>query len=327
MLSLLALCAWQLPSGAQLEQDATLETWTRRIHMTIPATRRSKDKHPGIADVSLTLHQLAVIRSMIASLIWTVSLQTLLGEGWVQETVYRPTSRLITVSNHMRGIHTMFPFTSVAWNLLGLYFSMAGYIAYTTATHTDAASSFQPHTTTQYASAFPSWLLQATLIVWTLAAPSALLVASVIRYGIWPAVLKANKSTDNLKSFRNIMMHNMNVLFVLVELILLGGVPVQAAYWQLAPLLGILYVFFSWSMAHRWNCVNGGPQYIYFFLDTTVAGYAASKALLVLLSALLGFFGLLAFLSKLLDDSASWSLFARVGLVLMLCSLTMRFRD
>jgi hypothetical protein len=62
----------------------------------------------GISTVNL-----AIIRGCIACLIWAVTLQMTLGPGWIQQTAYRPNSKLRSIPNHMRGIKTLFPFTSM----------------------------------------------------------------------------------------------------------------------------------------------------------------------------------------------------------------------
>jgi len=288
-----------LPSLESLDRDATPEVFTQILFPNL-----------------LSVRQLALCRLTIAAIIWIMSIRTIMGPGWVQETTYRPHSKLLRTPNTLRGIRTMFPFTSVSWNILGIYFTLSGLI-------TLRAADPGPHGLNRFP--LSPWLLRTAMVTWEVSAPCTLLVAAVIRYAIWPTVLAAKANTANLKTFRNIMMHNANVLFAATEVALLGGVPVWPRYLVFAPLVGCAYVLFSWLMVHSWNTPDKGPQFIYFFFDTTL-GLDATKALLVLLLVLVAFYALFCGAEQLLQWLGS-SLVAHVGFVAVVCSLTMRFRD
>ena len=134
----------------------------------------------------MDLYTLAFIRLVIAMTAWGWSIEMIfISNGWVQETPYPKQSKLIRAPIKMSGIRTMFPFTSVAWNLLGLSFSLSSYIALKAA---------QGETVSP-------WILRLGLCAWEVAAPFSVLVAAVIRYAIWPKVL-AEGDTTNLKSLR-----------------------------------------------------------------------------------------------------------------------------
>lgn len=76
-------------------------------------------------------------------------------EGWEQFTSYMPASKLISVQNRLSGIKTMAPFTSVAWNLLGISFSLNTYIAYQGA----------------IGNSVNVWVLRAAVVAWDVAGP------------------------------------------------------------------------------------------------------------------------------------------------------------
>lgn len=296
-----------LPSWEQIDEIATISTFARA--------------EPWIGGV----WQLGLIRLCIASSIWATSLHILCGPGWHQVTKWKPASKLKSGATiKLSGIKTMFPFTSWSWNLLGLSYTLNAFIALCVATQQDAWIVELKH----------NWLLRFSLIIWEIAAPCAILVSTVVRFAIWEMVLKGGGDTANLKSFRNIMMHNINSVFVLMEVALFGALPVRYIELSLAPLFGVCYVLFTWSMSLRWSPGNG-PQFIYYFFDTTM-GKVTSISLLALLCALLLFYVLFATarigldtLSKTFPESAyeSIQLACHASFVVLISSAVCRFRD
>ena len=145
-------------------------------------------------------------------------------------------------------------------------------------------------------------------------------------------------------------MHNMNVFFAVTESALLGGLPVRWSEISLAPLVGCAYVIFTWSMSMSWNKREHGPQvrhgiavgtekslmfnrlqncffqFIYFFFDTTLPGFAPSIALLALMIALLIFFVIFASCERIMEW-ADAGLAGSLTFVILICSAVMRFRD
>ena len=210
----------------------------------------------------------------------------------------------------------MMPFTSLAWNILGLSFALSGYIAWKCSSASDT-----PDDVVQ----IPTWLLRTALLSWEMAAPFTLLVATVIRYAIWPTVLRSKESTENLKCTRNRLMHNANVFMALVETALLGGLPVHGSHVAVGPLVGCMYVLFSWSMTLQWN-PSQGPQFIYFFMDTTLPGYAPSVALVALLLVMMVFYAFFCWASALLRY-LNGGVVTHVLFAAAICCSVMRFRD
>ena len=205
----------------------------------------------------------------------------------------------------------MFPFTSVSWNLLGLSFSLNAYITHQTIHGYDV----EPR------------LLRLALLLWECVAPFTFLVASVIRFVIWPKVLAVGGDSSNLKHWRNKLMHNANVWFALSETALASGLATNPSHVGIAPLVGFVYVFFSWSVANTWvEHAKYGPQFIYFFLDTTLPGGKPTFALLSLLVTLMVFYGLFSAADIVLQHLGG-RLWAHLLVAGLLGSSVCRFRD
>lgn len=231
---------------------------------------------------------------------------------WEQATSYLPQSKLQRgVFIQMRGYRTQLPFTSWAWNLLGLSFALNAIISLTFAYG--------------YSSLITSpTLLRVALLTFETAAPTTLLVACVVRYAIWPRVLQAGGDTAQLKGFQAIVMHNVNVMLALVEVSLLGGIPVRFSHFPVAPLFGIIYILFTWFMIPRW--IPGSAQFIYFFFDTTLHMKFMVISLLSLLLILLTFYGLFGAFDQVLTHLQGGPLVHAFAVVL-LSSVVCRFRD
>lgn len=305
--SVAAIMVNLVPSGEELDQVATLQTFARA--------------EPWIGGT----WNLAIIRGIIALSIWATTLHVLCGPGWTQITNWKPGSKLKPNTRiTLKGIKTMFPFTSFSWNLLGISYTLNALIAYCVATGNDE----------WIVNMRNNALLRAALMIWETAAPCAILVSTVIRYAIWEMVLKGTGDTSNLKAFRNIMMHNMNSVFVLAEVALFGGLPVRFSEVSLSPLFGATYVVFTWSMQHQWAEKEHGPQFIYYFFDTTM-GKATTISLIALLCVLLLFYVLFATARVGLDELSLWfgeeqrhiQLAGHFVFTSLLSSAVCRFRD
>jgi hypothetical protein len=294
-----------LPAWSQIDEIAVTETFTRRIFPEL-----------------ISLRTLATIRTVQALIVWAVSFHSIfLSKGWEQRTSYLPDSKLKMVFNKLKGLRTMFPFTSVSWNLLGVAFTLSAYIAWSAVAAIELSGAYDTDT----ANVVHIFVLRTAILVWEVAAPNTLLVAAVVRYVIWPGVVRAGGDTTNLQHLRNGLMHNGNVLLALTETCLTGGLPVRWSEVSLAPLLGCTYVLFSWYMTDKWNEKQNGPQFIYFFFDTTV-GATTSYALVALLAVLLIFYTLFVSVEHILAFmDGGWPF--HVVFVVAVSSVVMRFRD
>ena len=132
----------------------------------------------------ISLRQLAWIRLAMALTVWTTTLAVAMGPGWMQQTAYLASTKLKRgVPNRLKGFKTLLPFTSWSWNLLGLALTLSSYIAFQldkNENERNIASAVVVH---------PA-LLRLALVTWEVAAPCTLLVAAVVRYAIWPGILR-----------------------------------------------------------------------------------------------------------------------------------------
>lgn len=170
--AMLSIFSLLLPSWQEIDKVAVVENFT---HVVFPDL--------------MNVYTIVYVRLLVALSIWSLSFYLVfIYEGWDQFTSYLPASKLISVPNRLSGYKTMMPFTSLSWNLLGLSFSLNAYIGY------QAAAGH----------AVDQWVLRAAVICWDIAAPFTLLVAAVVRYAIWPAVLRKTGFTEGLKHWRNV---------------------------------------------------------------------------------------------------------------------------
>jgi hypothetical protein len=109
-------------------------------------------------------------------------------------------------------------------------------------------------------------VFRTAILVWEMAAPNTLLVATAVCCVIWPGLLRAGKDRNNWQMLLVLRVHNGNVLLALTEISLTGGLPVRWSEVSLGPLLGIAYVVFSWNMTDKLNTKQHGPQFIHFSL-------------------------------------------------------------
>jgi hypothetical protein len=161
------------------------------------------------------------------------------------------------------------------------------------------------------------------------------LTSTVIKYVIWPAALRAGpESPHNLAGWRNQLQHNCNSIFSLLEVTLLGGIPVSlhhitlpifvgCIYMILTWILGILYYFNSSTLNNtkgkntkgnntNTNKVVVGPQYIYFFMDTSM-GIMTTYCMIGLLLAMMIIYILFSLVIKILNTDTDTGVGEGVG--------------
>ncbi len=210
-------------------------------------------------------------------------------------------------------------FTSWSWNLLGFSFAFSGLL---TLYVDDLAKDYDPSEIIH----FPHMKLASRIciLLFEISAPAAMLVSVVVKYVLWPKAL-AGHGSANLKQFKILLQHNANIIMCLVEVGLLGGLPIRLADMALAPLFGIAYILFAWSMRFRW-VPSGDAQFVYFFLDTTLPGKTSTIALAGLLVMLLLFYGIF----MLVDDVIllfGGSFVTHALMVTIFSCIVCRFRD
>lgn len=271
---------------------ATLDTFCRRLFPNF-----------------LSLKVMALIRLLVASCAFSLTIHLIRGNGWDVNPNYKPHSKLRRVFIKLRGLGSLCPFTSWCWLFLGLSFALNGLIAL--AVDLGHSDLIQP------------WMLRTALCVWELSAPFSLLVSAVIRWSIWPIVVAGGKP-HNLGCFRNQMQHNANSILTLTETALLGGIPVIYTHLALSTLVGVIYILFSWFMgAYMYGEKGDGPQYLYWFFDTTL-GRTSTIALVALLFALTASFGIFVGVETLIQRLGG-NLLTNLAIVVGFSGLVCRF--
>ena len=284
-----------LPTMQSIDSIATIETFTVSVLPNIP------------------MFYLGVTRCLIAAF-FTVSTVVRLTRTEVKLTpVYRPNTKLSPKIIRLDGLRRLYFFTWWSFLLLTLSFLSSGTIPVMVSMGMEEQIS--------------PWLLRFALVSFEISTPVAFLVSSAVRYALWPAVLnkRGPTGTTNFTEFDALVSHNANVIFIMAEVCLLGGLPIVMEHMSIVPLYCLSYTFFSWFMANRW-LPNGGPQYLYFFLDTTL-GWTTSIALLLLCIVLLTFYIFFAKMSTLGDNYLGEDLLVRLVATVGLSSLVCRFRN
>mmetsp|Transcript_2380 Transcript_2380/g.6671 ORF Transcript_2380/g.6671 Transcript_2380/m.6671 type:complete len:324 (-) Transcript_2380:2293-3264(-) len=293
-----ALFLYWMPSLETLDEVARVETFTHRLFPDL-----------------LSLKHLGYLRLVFAGIFFATQLDFFLTGSELVST-YLPGSKLIPTALPVKGFRTFWPFTCVTWNILGTSFAIAGYIALQQAKDEGAAD-------------IPHWLLRAGIITWSMTAPHTALVSIVVRYALWPIVLKQGGNTDTFTSPRALLMHNFNIFSAICELSLLGGLPVRWCDVSFGPLLGCAYILATWFLQTSWgvNHQKYGPQFLYFFFDTTQPGHTPTTALLALLGVLLVFFALFASLESTVLPLLPGGVWGHVALAATVCGISMKFQD
>ena len=218
------------------------------------------------------------------------------------------------------GLRAQAAFTSWCWNLLGISFAVTGLL---TLFVEDRRTRFGFSNDEMNELPHMQWVLRASVLLFEIAAPLSSLVSFVVTYVLWPKALKGNGS-DGLKRIPILIQHNANVIMSLVEVGLLGHLPMRMSDLPLAPLFGIAYVFFSWSVRFHW-VPSGDPQFLYFFFDTTL-GKTSTIALVILVAILVVFYAIFV----LVDDIIAYfggGFSVHVCVVTTISMLVCRFRN
>lgn len=260
---------------------------------------------------------------------------------------YLPGSSLKQTLITLKGIRSMYPFTSWSWILLGFYFTLSSYISFQFVSiiyfvidnytlyniNINNNIDIENMLNTKITITISPYILRSCILFWETSGPFALLVASIIKYVIWPRTLQETGDTTQLRSFTTLCMHNVNVLFVVIEVCYMSNISILLLHISFAPMIGCMYVLFSWYVCMSWttNVKQYGPQFIYFFLDTTVPGYTPTIAILGLLFVLILSYIIFVLLSYILSfmegNNNILLLLYHTIFAIGICRLVMRFRD
>ena len=277
----------------------------------------------------LTIRQVALVRLFLGSVMILDTLYAFFYGKWEQDTeYYYPHSRLKAVRGiHFRGymytgsiksgLLTLSSFTMWSWTLEGITFVLLGGISlYLAADTTDTSAEV------------PAWIYRVALIGWNICAPTSLLVSAIVKYVLWPMALEQGGNNSNvLKHPGALLEHNWNVLSCLVEVALLGGLPIRYQDYIWSPLFGLVYVLHAYAVRQDWAPSEHGAQFQYPFLDTTL-GWRTTACLLALLGVLTLSFGIFCgldhFITETLDER---DLKSHLAAVLVIGAFVCRFRD
>ena len=277
ILCLLAVAIRNLPSNESLDEYAKLETFTNVYF-----------------EDYVSLPMITVFRLVMATIMLGQGATVFLWGCWEFDTVYHGTSKLTSATsvkmrgalhpegNLSSGLKCISFFTLWCWLLEGTSFLVNGMIPLL---HLVAPEQAQ-------ALLLSPWVYRSALVLWHAAAPASILVSAVVTYVLWPLALQQKGDTRrkllrSLSSRGALMQHNLNSVAALVEVGLLGRLPVLMNNVAIPLLYGIVYLIFSYSMAYSWaDDQRKGPQYIYPVLDTTLGAKVCSGVILAFVAAL-----------------------------------------
>jgi hypothetical protein len=297
------VCLWCLPPLENIDEHATVRTFTTSVLLG------DGSGYPIIAS-------LAIARLTFASICAAVTFAKV-RRGSQFKVVRLPGSKLPGGIVDMMGWRTQGFYTSWAWNLLGISFLLSGTIPLLVACGREDVLRDNP------------WLLRSALISFEIAAPSAFLTSFVVTHALWPKAYRAHGSsgTVGFRGLINLLQHNANSAMVLLEIMLLGGLPVMLGHIVFAILFGLLYIAFLWFMAERWS-PRHGPVYPYFFMDTTLG--TRTTIFMVMLMVVMGtFFALFALLDACMSfiDARDFGVLPNLICMALVSCILMKFKD
>ena len=295
-------CLYLMPSLETVDEYATIETFTSCIFQE------------GI--FHFTPLALGIIRMSFAFICLIVT-HAKWRRGVDLKLTYLPASKLRRGRIQMSGWRTQGFFTAWSWNLLGISFFFGGLIPL-------LVEYERQHILAQY-----PWILRTALVSFEIAAPCALFISFIVTYSLWPTAYKTHgpDGTAGLKSWVSLFQHNINTFMVLLELCLMGGLPVKLSHASFAPIYAGCYQIFMWIMAPYW-VADHGPIFLYFFVDTTL-GKKTTYFMMGLLSVIFVSFLFFAFLEMGVSvvEHSGHGVVPNLGIVFLISSLLMKFSD
>jgi hypothetical protein len=150
------------------------------------------------------------------------------------------------VSVHIKHFERFTTFTVWSWTMIGIYFGIVSVCS--------AMKISSPDWTV------PLPLLQLTWVLFEVQFSVSILITVVVTYVLIPGGKARGLPVKNFFQITPLLMHNANVIFMLVESIL-NDIPFKMNHIPFAFLYGMMYVAFSWF----WFQYKG--VFYYFFLD------------------------------------------------------------
>ena len=266
IVALTAFFVKNLPTLKSLDGVANIDTFTNVIFPSLP------------------LAAVIMVRLAMSCVMLGNAASVFLYGRWEADTDYLPQSKLTVAKripfrgafdpegNFFSGLRCISTFTLWCWIVEGTAFFLAAMIP---------LFHFVPGTTVN------PWIMRLAMVLWETAAPVSILVSAVVKYALWPIAMEHGENVKLLKAPGALLQHNLNSIAALVEVGLLGGLPVRMSDFAFPPLYGIIYLLFTYFMMSRWGHDHEklGPQFVYPFFDTTL-GTMTSLALVILLAVL-----------------------------------------
>jgi len=295
-----------LPTWESLDAVATVDTFT---HVNFE---------------SLPLSVVIAFRLSMAATMLGNACQVFLYGKWEADTDYVPGSKLQKVKkiafrgalqpdgNLFSGLQCVSTFTLWCWMVDGTSFLLAGMIPLVNVVLPSII--------------IPSWVLRTAMILWETSAPVSILVSAVVKYALWPMAQEHGENVKLLKATGALLQHNLNSVAALVEVGLMGGLPVVQGHFAFPAIYGILYLLFSYAMMYSWADRSAGAQFFYPFFDTTL-GIMTSLAIVALLAILTLSFGIFCAAEHVLTHAEDYVALVPLAAIVLLSQSVCRVRD
>jgi hypothetical protein len=142
---------------------------------------------------------------------------------------------------------------------------------------------------------------------------------------LWPQAIKGVNGSIGLRRPVALIQHNLNIFASLMDIGVLGRIPIRISEISFPALWGVLYIGFTWFITHR-LVPSGEPQFVYFFMDTTLGSRVNCLILTSLIVVLMTFFVLFSIIDDFLLHLGGGVIFNTTA-VILLSSSCCRFRD
>lgn len=237
----------------------------------------------------LSMDQLALVRIICGLCVWSTCLHMLFDPTGLTIQVITPHGRAKAL--RLQGIQRFTAFTQWSWAMQGWYFGLCTILwllkKYYPMVLLDSSYGLAP---------FLPRLCHALWMMYELSVTMSFMVSSVVTFVLIPQARKKGLPIDNYYRPLTLAMHNLNVLFMTIEL----GVNSFRFCWThifVTTIWGFLYILFAW-----WWYKKMGV-FFYFFLD-----YHNKVAVLFhlgLLSLMSCFYGMCAFVANYVQNKSS----------------------
>lgn len=300
LIFLLSLCIAVFPRIQEIDEVATVEVIST----------------PLFSDV-VTKTALGCIRISLAVVFFSATMYRGLTKGYVMRVKYLARSKLRSLPINLDGIRSQVMFTSWCFNLLTLSLAINGIIT--------LLSQSENQDTKLHNIFFNKWMLRLALIIFETATPISMLVSFVVRYVLWPQEMKKPEGSIGLRRPVAIIQHNLNVIASILEIGVLGSIPIRLNEVAFTLLWGVVYIFFTFFISHR-MVESREPQFVYFFMDTTLGANTNCLVMIALLAVLAVFYLVFCFIDDLLLYLDKGLMFNALTVILV-ASISCRIRD